>query len=62
MSKTWEAIHRLVIVAERPSTRGQEGRIDNNTLLGKVVLTTCMRTRAIRVLLTSLVRKQLEIL
>jgi hypothetical protein len=45
MSETWEGIHRLVIVAERPSTRGKEERIDNDTVLQRVVLTTtCMRT------------------
>ena len=27
MSETWEGIHRLVIVAERPSTRGKEGMV-----------------------------------
>jgi hypothetical protein len=63
MSEAWEGIHRLVIVAERPSTRGKEGRIDNGPVLRRVVLTTtCIRTRAIRVLLSSLLRKLLEIL
>jgi hypothetical protein len=63
MSEAWEGIRRLVIVAERPSTRGKERRIDNDTVLRRVVLTTtCIRTRAIRVLLSSLLRKLLEIL